>query len=129
MAKDTINLRSDAVYDIQLNKSMDLNAQLTAQYYTGTTADSIVNFDFSSYTGATLTVKQNYKSNMALLTFDTIDGSIILGSDGKFQLIKTAEELANIMEGTFEYSMYLRSTTVSRRAFLSGNIIISNQIV
>jgi len=130
MAKNTINLQQDTDYNILLNKSMDLNAVLTCQYYTGNTANDIVGFDFSPYSGATLVVKQNYRSDVPILSFDTIDGSLELSAiESKFKIIKTAQELENIQIGQFEYSMYLRSTTQKRRAFLSGKFIIESKIV
>lgn len=130
MAKQTIDIRQDAEYDMIINKGMDLNAVLTCSYYTGNTASDIVSFDFSAYSGATLIVKQNYKNNIPVLKFDTDDGSIVLSSTGgSFQLKKTAVELQAIQNGVFEYSMYLRSSTIKRRAFLSGQFIIKNQII
>ena len=128
--KDTIDLRTDAQYDLLINKSMDLDAVLTCMYYTGLTAMDIVDFDFSAYTGATLVVKQNPRSNTAILEFDTLDSSIVLSaSGGSFQLKKTALQLQNLPIGEFEYSMYLRSATQTRRAFLSGRFIIEAQII
>jgi len=130
MAQNTIDLRTTANYDLLINKSMDLNAVLTCQYYTGTTDNDIVDFDFSAHTGATLVVKQNYRSAVPILTFDTLDGSIVLSATGgTFQLIKTATELQNLPIGEFEYSMYLRSATQQRRAFLKGKFIIEAQII
>jgi len=129
MAKDTIDLRTDAKYDIILNKIADLNASYICQYYTGTTADSIVDFSFSAYTGASLIVKQNYRSNIAILTFDTLDGSIVLSTSGTFQLKKASADLLNLPIGEFEYTMWLRNATMSRRAFLSGKFIIQYKIV
>jgi hypothetical protein len=129
-SKDTIDLRQDAEYDILLDRGMDLNAVLTATYYTGTTDTAWVYFDFTSYTGATITVKQNYKSTSSILTFDTSDGSIVLGTTGgTFQLIKSAMQLSIVPIGTYQYSMYLRSATQSKRGFLSGNFIIEAQIL
>ena len=130
MAQDIIDTRTDSQYDYIINKSMDLKATLTAQYYTGTTPQSIVNFDFTNYTGATLMVKQNYRSNVSVLVFDTNDGSIVLGTTGgTFQLIKTAIELSTLPIGEMEYFMWLRSATESHRAFLSGKFIIESVII
>lgn len=130
MGKDTIDLRQDAQYDLLINKAMDLNCVLTCQYYTGLTAADIVDFDFSAYTGATLIVKQNYRSANSILEFSTLDGSLVLSATGgTFQLIKSAAELQNLPIGHFEYSMYLRSATQARRAFLSGKFIIETQII
>lgn len=129
MAKDMIDFRQDTKYDLVLNKSADLQAVLTCQYYSGTTADSIVDFDFSAYTGASLICKQNYRSANSILEFDTLDGSIVLSTGSSFQLLKTSTELANLPIGEFEYTMWLRSATQTRRAFLSGKLIIQYKIV
>jgi hypothetical protein len=129
MSKDTIDLRTDAKYDLVLNKAADLNAVLTCQYYTGTTEDSIVDFNFSAYTGASLICKQNYRSATSVLEFDTCDGSIVLSTGSTFQLLKTGAELANLPIGEFEYTMWLRSATQSYKAFLSGKLIIQYKII
>lgn len=130
MAKDTIDLRQDADYDMLVNKSMNLDAVLTAQYYTGDTAADIVNFDFTAYTGATLMVKQSYRSQTPVVEFNTSDGSLVLGTTGgTFQMIKTAEEMQVLPIGTYQYSMYLESSTQTHRAFLSGAFIIEAQII
>jgi len=130
MSQDTINLKQDAQYDLVINKNMDLDAVITCQYYTGTTAADIVDFDFTAYSGATLTVKQKSKSSTNILEFSTLDGSLVLGtSGGTFQMVKTATELATIQTGEFEYFMYLSSATQSHRAFLSGKFIIEAVIL
>lgn len=130
MSQDTINLKQDAQYDMIINKSMDLDAVLTCQYYTGTTAADIVNFDFTNYSGATLAVKRDSKSTVTILEFDTLDGSLVLGTTGgTFNMVKTSTELSTIPIGTFEYFMWLRSSTQTHRAFLSGQFIIESVIL
>jgi hypothetical protein len=130
MAHETIDLRQSTDIDMVISKSMDLDAVLTCQYYTGTTSADIVDFDFTNYTGATLVVKQNYKNDKAILTFDTLDGSIVLGTTGgTFQLKKTSTELSTLPIGQMEYTMWLRSSTQSHRGFLSGRFIIEAVIL
>jgi hypothetical protein len=130
MAQNTIDLRQDAEYNMVINKSMDLSATITCQYYTGTTVNDIVDFDFSNWTGSTLVVKQNYKNDKAILTFDTSDGSIVLSSTGgTFQLKKTSTELSTLPLGEMEYTMWLRNAQYTHRAFLSGKFIIESVIV
>lgn len=129
MAKDTIDLRQDSKYDVILNKIADLHSTLTCEYYSGTTVDTLTDFDFSAYTGASLIVKQNYRSDTAILEFDTDDGSLVLSTGNTFQLIKTSAELANLPIGEFEYTMWLRNATMTHRAFLSGKFIIQYKIV
>jgi hypothetical protein len=130
MAHETIDLRQSTDIDMVISKSMDLDAVMTCQYYTGTTINDIVDFDFTNYTGATLVVKQNYKNDKAILTFDTSDGSIVLGTTGgTFQLKKTSAELSTLPIGEFQYTMWLRSTTQTHRAFLSGKFIIESVII
>lgn len=129
MSKDTIDLRTDAKYDLILNKTADLSASLTCQYYSGTTVDTLTDFSFSAYTGGSLIVKQNYRSNTAILEFDTLDGSMVLSTGNTFQLIKSSAELTNLPIGEFEYTMWLRNASMSHRAFLSGKFIIQYKIV
>ncbi len=129
MAKDTIDLRQDSKYDVILNKIADLHSTLTCEYYSGTTVDTLTDFSFSAYTGASLIVKQNYRSATSILEFDTDDGSLVLSTGNTFQLIKTSAELANLPIGEFEYTMWLRNATMTRRAFLSGKFIIQYKIV
>lgn len=124
-----IDLRTDSKYDLVLNKSADLNAVLTCEYYSGNTENTLTPFDFSSYTGASIVVKQNYRSAVPILEFDTLDGSIILSTGSTFQLIKTAEDLQNLPIGEFEYTMWLRNTSSNYKAFLSGKFIIQYKIV
>jgi hypothetical protein len=127
MTKQMIDLRTDTKYDLVLNKSADLNAVLSTDYYSG---DTLVSYDFSNYTGASLIVKQNYRSNTAILTFDTSDGSMVLSATGgSFQLIKSSTELANLPIGEYEYTMWLRNSNTNYKAFLSGKFIIQYKIV
>ena len=129
MAKQTIDLRTDAKYDIILNKSADLDAVYSCVYYTGTTEPVEVDFDFSAYTGASLIVKQNYRSSNTILEFDTSDGSIVLSATGaSFNLIKTSTQLASLPVGEYDYTFWLRNSSVTHRAFLSGKFIIQYKI-
>jgi hypothetical protein len=128
--KDTIDTRQDSDYQIIINKSMDLNPVYTCEYYTGNTTSDAVPFDFTAYSAATLTVKQNYRSTTPVLEFSTTDGSIVLGTTGgTFQLVKSAAQLANIQTGDFKYNMYLSRAGEVRRAFLFGDFIIKTVII
>ncbi len=122
----TIDLTQDSIYDLQLNKDRDLNQQLQSEVYSGETFVS--NFDFTGYTGATLVVKVKPQDNYSILTFSTTDGSIVLAANGIFSLVKTANELANVKAGTYYYNMYLSSSSVAKRAFLSGKMIIIQNV-
>ena len=112
-----------------MNKSADLLTVFTCEYYSGTTAETLTEFDFSAYSGASLIVKQNYRSANDILEFNTVDGSMILSTGSTFQLKKTAAELANLPVGEFEYTMWLSNSTMTHRAFLSGKFIIQYKIV
>jgi hypothetical protein len=81
--------------------------------------DGIVNysFDFTSYIGATLTVKD--ESESIIMTFSTLDGSIVLKDRGVFELIKDNNEIS----GKYDYQMYLSSEEDSMINFISGKII------
>jgi len=125
MSKDTIDLRQDAYYNLEIKKDRTLNSVISCVYMSG---DTEVDFDFSSYSGATLDVKRESKSSQTLLNFSTTDGSIVLSTGNTFQLLKSATELATLPVGTFKYDMYLESTTYPKRAFLWGQFIISDRI-
>jgi len=126
MSKDTLDLRQDTQYDLVINKDRTLAAVISAVTMSGGTE---VDFDFTSYTGATLDVRQSPKSDVIILGFTTDDNSIILSTTGNtFQLNKTFTELANIKTGTYEYDMYLQSVEYPKRAFLNGNFIIEDRI-
>jgi hypothetical protein len=126
----SLDLRQDSIYNLQLNKQRTLNASITAQFVSGTTTGNVlVDFDFSSYSGATLQVRNKPDSPFVVLEFSTADGSIVLPiSGGTFQLKKTAEELQNVRAGTYVYDMYLTSATYPKRSFLSGEFIITPNI-
>lgn len=124
----TIDLRQDAEYTLKINKDRDLDATLTAQFYTGSTGNyTLVDFNFVDYTGATLQVKKTYSSSDVILEFNTIDGSIVLNTTS-FNLNKSASDLSNLKEGDYIYSMYLSNATQTKRAFLAGQFIITNTI-
>ena len=125
MSQDILDLSQDTQYDLVIKKDRTLAATITAVYMSGTTE---VDFDFSSYSGATLDVKLSSKSSTPILEFSTLDSSIVLSIGNTFQLNKTAIELANIRTGEFEYDMYLKSSTYPKRAFLSGKFIIEDRI-
>lgn len=126
MTDCTIELTQDMTYNLVINKNRDLNQEIQAEIYSGKTFVS--NFDFTGYTGATLTVKLKPQDNYSILTFSTTDSSIVLGANGIFSLVKTAAELQNIKAGTFSYSMYLTSSTQSKRAFLSGQFTLIENV-
>jgi hypothetical protein len=116
-----VDIRQDSQYNLILNKSRSLKVSIVAQIPSG---DTYVDFDFSSYTGATLQVRLKPDASYVILGFNTNDGSIILpASGGTFQLIKTAEEL-DVRAGEYYYDMYLESVTYPKRAFLSGSFTI-----
>ena len=131
MPYQSINLYQDSNYDIIINKNRTLNATITAYYISGTTTgDTYIEFDFSSYTGATMQVRIKPDSPFCILEFNTDDGSIILpASGGTFKLVKTAAELNTVRAGEAHYDMYLRGNTdFPKRAFLSGSFTITPNI-
>ena len=128
MSQNILDLSQDTNYDLVIKKDRTLAATITCVYLTGTTTQVEVDFDFSSYTGATLNVKRDSKSSQTILDFDTDDSSIVLGTGNTFQLNKTYSELANIPKGEFQYDMYLKSATYPKRAFLAGKFIIEDRI-
>jgi hypothetical protein len=120
----TLDLNQAAEYDLIVAKNRTLNTSITCTYIdiTGSTQY----FDFSAYTGATLTVKNN--AGTILITFDTDSGSIQLCTEGVFKLIKTAEEMDAVRAGTYSYDMYLSNATYPKRNFLYGKITFIQNI-
>lgn len=117
-----LDLTQDSKYNLILNKSRTLNVNITATFLSG---DTCVEFDFSSYTGATLQVRKKPDAPFTVLSFNTNDGSIVLpASGGTFNINKTAEQLANVRSGEYVYDMYLSSPTIPKRQFLSGSFTI-----
>ena len=129
MPYQNLDLRQDSQYNLVLNKQRTLNTTITCQYISGTTTgNTLVDFDFSSYTAATLQVRMKPDAPFVVLTFSTTDGSIVLSTGSTFQLIKTATQLATCRAGEYFYDMYLSSATYPKRAFLSGQFTIMPNI-
>lgn len=112
-----LDLSMSAEYDLIVDKDKTLNVAVSCTYFSGSTEYS---FDFTSYTGATLTVKN--KSGTILQTFSTTDGSIDLQVGGIFKLIKSYTEMNTVRSGKYDYDMYLSNSTYPKRAFLRGKI-------
>lgn len=122
----TIDLTQDVIYNLVINKDRDLNQDIQAEVYSGSTL--LAPFNFSAYTGSTLTVKVKPQDAFSVLTFSTDDSSIVLGSSGVFTLVKTALQLQNIKAGEFYYNMYLSSSTIEKRAFISGKFTVIQNV-
>jgi len=122
MPNQNLDLRMDSQYNIVINKNKTLLTNITAYYISG---DTQIDFDFSSYTGATLQVRTKPDAPFVVLQFSTTDGSIVLpASGGTFKLKKTATELSTVRAGEYVYDMYISSATYPKRAFLSGTFTI-----
>jgi len=122
MPYQNLDIRQDSQYNLILNKQRTLKVGILTQIPSG---DTYVDFDFSSYSGATLQVRLKPDASYVILEFNTNDGSISLPlTGGTFQLYKSAEELANVKAGEFYYDMYLKSAEYPKRAFLSGSFTI-----
>lgn len=113
----TLDLSLASEYDLIVDKDRSLNTIIEATYMSG---DTEVSFDFSAYSGATLTVKN--QQGTILIVFNTNDGSIILGNYGQFSLIKTYAEMNAVRAGLYVYDMYLSNASLPKRAFLRGKI-------
>ena len=126
MSQDTLDTRQDTQYDLVINKDRTLKATFSCYYMSGNTE---VEFNFSTYTGATLDVKPGYKSSVTILSFSTTDGSILLSATGNtFQLNKEYSELANLRAGEYLYDMYISKSLLPKRAFSSGKFIIKDRV-
>lgn len=124
--QDLLDLCQDSVFNLTINKQRTLDVNIAAYYFSG---DTEMEFDFSSYTGATLQVRTKPDAPFVVLEFDTDDGSIVLpASGGTFNLNKTATQLSIVRAGEYHYDMYLKSSAYPKRAFLSGIFTINNRI-
>lgn len=119
----TLDLSMSSEYDLIVDRDKTLNVAVYCTYLSGNTE---YNFDFTFYTGATLTVKNN--SGTIIQTFNTTDGSIDLQVGGVFKLIKTADEMGTVRSGQYRYDMYLINATYPKRAFLDGDITYNQNI-
>jgi hypothetical protein len=112
-----IDLSMSTEYNLQVDKDRSLNSSIYCTYFSGCTE---YNYDFTFYSGATLTVKND--SGTIVQTFSTLDGSIVLGVGGVFNLVKTSDEMNIVRAGNYNYDMYLSNATYPKRAFLRGKI-------
>lgn len=121
-----LQLNTDTYYDIVIKKDRTLDALVTAQVDNN---GLLIDYDFSSYSAATLTVRTKPDAQFAILTFSTTDGSIVLpASGGTFQLKKSADDLKYTRAGNYVYDMYLSSTAFPKKVFLAGSFIIESNI-
>ncbi len=121
----TIDLTNDVSYDLVVNKSRDLDQEIIAEVYS---ANTLLNtFNFTGWTGATLLVRQNFNSHITILQFSTTDGSITLGANGVFHLLKSSSDM-QVRSGEYVYNMYLSNANYPKYAFLRGRFIIQDTI-
>lgn len=121
---ETLDMLKEGVYDLQFKTNRTLDQRIHAQAYSGST---LLDFDFTGYTGASLTVRKKATDNYSILNFDTSDGSIELLANGRFKIIKTADEMS-VRDGEYVYDMYLRSADKPKREFLRGNFILLKDV-
>ena len=121
---NTLDLFTATEYDLICGKDRTLNCSITCTYLDVTGGTNY--FDFSSYTGATLVIKNT--AGTILMTFSTLDGSILLQANGVFKLIKTSQEMDVVRAGCYNYDMYISSATYSKRGFLRGKITFIQNI-
>lgn len=120
-----LDLSQAAEYDLIVAKDRTLNSSITCTYLNSTGGTEY--FDFSIYTGATLTIKNN--AGTILMDFSVSGGSIFLsGSSGIFTLVKTAAEMDTVRAGQYNYDMYLISAPTTKRYFLRGHITFIQNI-
>ena len=120
--QNTLDLSLASVYDMIVDKDRSLASIINCTYYSGSTE---VPFNFTSYTAATLTVKND--KGTILIVFNTTDGSIVLGTTS-FQLVKTAAEMNVVRAGVYDYDMFITSPALPKRAFLRGKITFVQNI-
>jgi len=121
----TTSYRLGIEVEIEARKGADFQRRFHTQVYSG---DTVVDYDLSVWTGATLEVRRKPSSPISELTFNTSDSTIVLGDNGRFDLIMNAENMNGIRAGEYEYDMYLTNDSTSKRDFMYGKFIISDRI-
>jgi|AntRauTorcE11897_2_1112592.scaffolds.fasta_scaffold18754_2 hypothetical protein len=116
-----IDLTTDAEYDLEINRNVDLDQTIVAETYSGDTKIGI--FQLSGFTGAILVAKVRRDSDFDAFTLDSDNGEIILGNNGEIQIIKSASDIKS-RAGEYVYNMYLLDGSV-RYAFLKGKFTIN----
>ncbi len=118
-----LDLSDSVEFDITVEKGLTLDKTITCYVTSGCTTTGY--FSFSGYTGSTLIVKNKASDPTSLLTFSTVDGSIIL-ADGSFRLLKSWTLMNNLQAGKeYWYQMVLTNSGI-KRGFLKGNFIVIN---
>lgn len=111
--------------DIKTRKGATFHRRFHCQYYSGTT---LLDFDLTQYSGATMQVKRKAGSPFAELTLSTDNGAITLGTEGRMDLELTAEVMDGIRSGEYHYDLYLSNSDYPKRDFMYGFIIIEDKI-
>jgi len=112
-----VDLALSSEYDLIVDKDRTLNRNIYCWYLSGCTE---YEFNFSPYSGATMTVKNS--SGTIVQSFSTTDGSIVLQAGGLLKLYKTAEEMDKVRSGEYRYDLFLTGSQYPKRAFLRGKI-------
>ena len=120
-----LELFLSAEYNLEVDKDRTLNSDIYCYYYSGDT-ESEYYFNFDSFTGATMSIKN--KSGTQVMLFSTDDGSIALGNAGKLTLYKTWSQMDKVRSGIYRYDMYLSSAAWPKRGFLRGDITFYQNI-
>lgn len=111
--------------DIITRKGANFDRRFHSQILSG---DTLVDFDLTVYSGATLEVRKLYNSPVVELTFTTEAGSIVLDAGGRFELNLNDEEMNVLRSAEYVYDMYLRSDTYAKRDFIYGNFTITEKV-
>ena len=111
--------------DIITRKGANFHRRFHSQILSG---DTLVDYDLTVFSGATLQVRKSYNSPIVELSFTTEAGSIILNPLGRFELILNDVEMNVLRSGEYVYDMYLRSSTYAKRDFIYGEFTISEKV-
>lgn len=117
-----LDLTTDAEYDLEINRLVDLDQAVIAETFSGDTQVGV--FDFSGFTGAMLVVKVRRNDDFVVFELNSNNNEIILGTGGEFQLQKAGSDI-QARAGKYVYDMYLLDGAV-KYAFLRGNFIIND---
>lgn len=118
-----IDFTQDTSYDMIVNKNRNLNAVLHSTYVeNGIEQD----FDFTPYEVALMHVKKSYTSN-PVLVLSTINNTIELLPDGRIKFV-AEPDVMNVRSGEYVYDLYLYSSDMIKRQFLSGKFIIQDTV-
>ena len=127
MSKST-DSRQGALLDFEAEKGRTFYRILHCQFYDS--GHTLQDFQWTNYSGATMSVKRTSKGSVIELHFTTDDGTLVLDNDGRLTFNQTAEVMDTIRAGDYQYDLYILGTdpNYAERDFLYGKFTVASKI-